>query len=88
MYQLVTKLKRVKEALKVFNKTGFGNILARVIGARENLLRVQHALASNPLEENLILKEEAKAFNFKSLSRAEESLARQITRVQWLRKGD
>ncbi|XP_031282090.1 uncharacterized protein LOC116140622 [Pistacia vera] len=68
MYQLVTKLKRVKAALKVFNKREFGNISARVIEARENLLRVQHALASNPLEENLILEEKAKAFYFNSFS--------------------
>ncbi|XP_031277640.1 uncharacterized protein LOC116136063 [Pistacia vera] len=88
MYQLVTKLKRVKEALKVFNKREFGNISVRVIEARENLVRVQHALAFNPLEGNLILEEKAKAFNFKSLSRDEESLARQKSRVQWLREGD
>ncbi|XP_031285379.1 uncharacterized protein LOC116144062 [Pistacia vera] len=79
---------RVKAALKVFNKREFGNISARVIEARENLVRVQNALATNPLEENLIREEEARTFDFKSLSRAEESLARQKSRVQWLREGD
>ncbi|XP_044507208.1 uncharacterized protein LOC123226743 [Mangifera indica] len=77
MFNLVSKLKGLKGALRRLNKNEFWNISDKVIEAKYNLEGVQNRLQINPLDEDLAKEEKTWLENYWRLSEAEESLARQ-----------
>ncbi|XP_044497603.1 uncharacterized protein LOC123219672 [Mangifera indica] len=60
----------------------------RVLEARRQLENVQELLRISPLDEELAREEEIILESYRSLSLAEESLARQKSKVHWLKEGD
>ncbi|XP_031256491.1 uncharacterized protein LOC116114486 [Pistacia vera] len=88
MYRLVSKLKALKVELKRLNRKEFWNISERVKFARDDLAHVQERLVVDPIDGALLQEEKVKVENMVKLSKAEESLAKQKSRVKWLRERD
>ncbi|KAL7204695.1 hypothetical protein ACSBR2_017740 [Camellia fascicularis] len=88
MFRVCQKLKTLKPILKDLNKKEYSEISTRVGVAKDHLLNSQIKLDKDPM--NLTLQEEERAAYVKyvDLSKAEESLAHQKSRVQWLGLGD
>ncbi|XP_031285997.1 uncharacterized protein LOC116144687 [Pistacia vera] len=59
----------------------------RVKFARDDLAQVQERLVVDPVDGALLQEEKLKVENMVKLSKAEESLAKQKSRVRWLREG-
>ena len=88
LYIVVCKLKLIKAKLKVFNKAYFSNIATRVSTARQVLFDIQNQLEESPSCPNLWHLERATIQDLVNLSKAEESIFRQKSRIQWLAEGD
>jgi hypothetical protein len=88
MFCLTEKLRRLQVDLKELNHRDFSAIFDRVLTTKNQLESLQIKLGSDPthiatqMEEKLVYKQ------FLTFSRAEESLARQKSRIQWLKLGD
>lgn len=88
MFCVYEKLKLLQIELKKLNKKDFSAISARVEQSQCLLDSLQNKLGINPAD-SATQKEEKIAYNqFLTLSRAEESLARQKSRINWLKLGD
>ena len=87
-FRVCQKLKTLKPILKDLNKKEYSELSTRVGVAKDHLLNSQIKLDKDPM--NLTLHEEEKAAygRYVDLSKAEESLAHQKSRVQWLGLGD
>lgn len=88
MYQLCTRLKRLKKELKKLNKDQFSDLSNRVLRAKERMENLQKLVQQNPLDGNLCKEEASAVKEYGDLSRAEESFFKQKSRVQWLNLGD
>ena len=81
MYRICCKLKALTLGLESFNKKHFSEISVRAKCAKEELDAIQLKLDKHALDTNLQDKERALCLNSSSLSRAEESLAAQKSRI-------
>ena len=85
---LLRNSKRLQADLKELNHREFSAITERVSASKFQLDTLQAKLGADPnnianqVEEKLVYKQ------FLTLSRVEESLARQKSRIQWLKLGD
>lgn len=59
MYRVQQKLKKVKEALKLLNKTGFGDVDVAIIKARMALVEAHDAMHRDPGNSMLVSREKA-----------------------------
>ena len=57
MFQIVTKLKRLKVVLKKLNKTCFGELHVAEVKARTNMMMLQEQLREEPFNTGLIMQE-------------------------------
>ncbi|XP_022876956.1 uncharacterized protein LOC111395190 [Olea europaea var. sylvestris] len=88
MFCLCSKLKKLKLALKHFNKEHFSKLPTRVTQARTDIEHVQCLIQHSPLDSSLHREEARLQKEFCELSRAEEGFLRQKSRVKWLNLGD
>jgi len=88
MFQLVSKLKRVKSLLKSLNRDAFSDISAKVADARNSLAVAQNQLQANPGDVALAQEERECHRTFVQLRSHEESFYKQKSRVKWLKEGD
>ncbi|XP_031272152.1 uncharacterized protein LOC116130575 [Pistacia vera] len=88
MYRLVFKLKALKVELKRLNRKEFWNISKIVKSARDDLAQFQERLVVDPVDGALLQEEKVKVEKMVKLSKVEESLAKQKSRVKWLRERD
>lgn len=89
MFQVVQKLKAVKEALKSQNVTTFGKIDERINVLKDELYEIQTILAKDQGNEQAAIDETRKLYElFNAMLDAEEFLMRQKSRVLWLKNGD
>ncbi|XP_031270999.1 uncharacterized protein LOC116129393 [Pistacia vera] len=88
MYRLVSKLKALKVELKRLNIKEFWNISERVKFARDDLAQVQERLVMDLVDGALLQEEKVKVEKMVKLSKTEESLAEQKSRVKWLWERD
>lgn len=88
MFQLVSKLKRVKFRLKSLNRDAFSDITAKVAEAREALASAQNQLQADPESTALTQQEVESRRVYVELRSHEESFYRQKSRVKWLKEGD
>jgi hypothetical protein len=87
MYCVYERLRLLQVELKKRNNKEFSDISDRVIKTKTHLGNLQLELSNNP--SPAIQSEERAVFKkFLTLSRAEESFARQKSRIQWLKLGD
>jgi hypothetical protein len=88
MYVLNTKLKRLKDKLKIWNKEIFGNVHSQVIDAEKNLQCIQSQIQIDGHTDNLLnLEKSAQCSLDKALERQEE-FWREKARINWHLKGD
>ncbi|KAL7161752.1 hypothetical protein ACSBR2_042264 [Camellia fascicularis] len=88
MFRVCQKLKTLKPILKDLNKKEYSEISTRVGAAKDHLLNSQIKLDKDPMNLNLQETERAAYVKYVDLSKAEESLAHQKSRIQWLGLGD
>ncbi|XP_022857391.1 uncharacterized protein LOC111378428 [Olea europaea var. sylvestris] len=88
MFCLCSKLKKLKLALKDFNKEHFSELPTRVTQARIDIEHVQCLIQQSPLDSSLHREEARLQKKLYELSRAEEGFLRQKARVKWLNLGD
>ncbi|XP_022849839.1 uncharacterized protein LOC111371920 [Olea europaea var. sylvestris] len=88
MFCLCLKLKKLKLALKDFNKEHFSELPTRVTQAQIDIEHVQCLIQQSPLDSSLHREEARLQKKLCELSRAEEGFLRQKARVKWLNLGD
>ncbi|XP_020261656.1 uncharacterized protein LOC109837719 [Asparagus officinalis] len=88
MYSVYTKLKKLKEALKILNKRHFHNISEQVQRAKIVLEDTQSKLQNNPLDTILISREKENLSSYNKLLDCEESFYQQKARIAWSVHGD
>ena len=89
MFQVVQKLKAVKEALKSQNVTTFGKIDERINVLKDELYEIQTILAKDQGNEQAAIDETRKLYELiNAMLDAEEFLMRQKSQVLWLKNGD
>ncbi|KAJ6374220.1 hypothetical protein OIU78_029846 [Salix suchowensis] len=88
MRKLLGKLRNVKNALKIFHKNNTSRISERVATTSTAWNLAQINLDKDPNNEDLQDREHRAACLFASLSRDEEAILKQKSRVQWLQLGD
>jgi len=88
MFQLTSKLRRLKPGLKNLHYQHTDHITSRVTQAKASWDAAQIALDSHPDSEDAKATERAHAAAYMQLCKAEESYFKQKSRVQWLALGD
>lgn len=88
MYQIVMKLKGVKEALQEFNKIEFSHIQVADAEAFDRMDKSQSALQMNPLNCTLIEEEKKNRELYRQIHTAYITFLQQKTKADWGREGD
>lgn len=88
MFQVITKLKRLKRKLKDLNEVYFSDISRRVKMARQKMENAQLHLQSNPTYLDAFRMEKELVQEYSFLRHDEESFLRQKSRINWLKLGD
>lgn len=88
MFCVCEKLKFLQGEFKQPNSKDFSDISSRVVDSRNQLESLQSELSFNPTNTYTLSQERAMYRQYLSLLRTEESLAKQKSRIQWLKLGD
>lgn len=88
MYGVCEKLKLLQYEFKQLNTQSFSDVSSRVLDTKHKLEVLQKELGSNPTNPSTLSQERDLYRLSLSLVRAEESLAKQKSRIQWLKLGD
>lgn len=88
MFCVCEKLKHLQQELKQLNKAEFGGISERVSAIKQDLESIQAVIGSHPNNSPAIEQERLVHKQYITLLRAEESFAKQKSRIQWLKLGD
>ncbi|XP_028095882.1 uncharacterized protein LOC114295781 [Camellia sinensis] len=88
MFRIFQKLRQLKVSLKLLNKKDFSDISTCVLISKASLDLAQIKLDKDPLNYGLQVEEREELKTYIELSKLEECLALQKSRVQWLGLGD
>ncbi|XP_062113923.1 uncharacterized protein LOC133824924 [Humulus lupulus] len=88
MFQLIQKLKRVKQILKDINKSEIGDIQAAHARSYQALMDFQEDLIHKPLEYDLISKENEARATYKEINATYLSFLQQKAKFHWMKDGD
>ncbi|KAJ6889557.1 hypothetical protein NC652_030338 [Populus alba x Populus x berolinensis] len=88
MYQLTTKLRRLKTELRKLHYNSTSNLPDRVGQAKSAWDAAQLYLDEHPLLDEAKIAERTLATEYQQLCKAEESYYKQKSRIQWLHLGD
>ena len=88
MFQLTSKLRRLKPALKNLHYQHTDHITSRVTQAKASWDAAQIVLDNNPDSKDAIATERAHVAAYMQLCKAKESYFKQKSRVQWLALSD
>ena len=88
MFVVVSKLKRVKLALKELNKTGFSDVHAADLKAYHDLLAAQEAMHLHPADHSLANEELDAIKTYKDKHQVYLDFLRQKAKVEWIKSGD
>ncbi|XP_074305396.1 uncharacterized protein LOC141640524 [Silene latifolia] len=88
MFQIVTKLKRLKGGLKALNKDQFSDIEKLTHVTELALLRFQTLLCEDPLNDGLCKAEKACAQEVVWMHQVRDEYLQQKAKVQWVLDGD
>ncbi|KAL7197293.1 hypothetical protein ACSBR2_019888 [Camellia fascicularis] len=88
MFRVCQKLKTLKPILKDLNKKEYSEISTRVGVVKDHFLNSRIKLDKDPMNLTLQAEERTAYVKYVDLSKAEESLAHQKSRVHWLGLGD
>ncbi|KAK9681829.1 hypothetical protein RND81_10G030500 [Saponaria officinalis] len=88
MFQVVTKMKRLKLVLKDFNKSMFSDVENNASILLMALHSLQSKLREKPDDPDLIQAEKDTSRDYVRISQAKESFLAQKAKVEWLEGGD
>ncbi|XP_074304759.1 uncharacterized protein LOC141639570 [Silene latifolia] len=88
MYRLVTKLRNLKNPLKMLNRNGFSDVEKSVGVAKALLEDIQCQMYANPTDLNLLSAEQEAAASYRLLCKIQHSFLSQKAKVDWLHFGD
>lgn len=88
MYVVTMKLKIVKQALKVLNTRGFGEVEVVVVKAKGELAQIQMEMHGDLSNIELCTKEKVAQVNYRQAVQNQLSFLRQKSKFLWLRDGD
>ncbi|XP_026444796.1 uncharacterized protein LOC113345201 [Papaver somniferum] len=88
MVVLVTKLKKTKKRLMEWRKAKFSKLSEQTSEAKKVMLSFQTSLQERPLCVETARKERQVVHSYVKLSRSDESLAQQNSKVEWMEAGD
>eukprot|EP00253_Pinus_taeda_P016325 PITA_16325 len=88
MFQFQQKLKNLKQVLKVWNKTQFGNILETRKKLEQHMCSLQQTIILEGRTEALAHKEQILWSEIEAQRLQEEILWRQKSRIRWLKEGE
>ena len=88
MFILSQKLKTLKQRLKVWNKTVFGNVYNMVRVAEQNLAHLQSDMDTNSITDSLLEQHKDAQFQLENAFLIEEDYWREKSKVAWHSDGD
>ena len=88
MYVTCEKLRLLQKELKKLNTREYSDISSRALATKQQLDVVQKDLGGDPTNFTNQIQERALCKQYMILARAEESFAKQKSRIQWLKLGD
>jgi hypothetical protein len=88
MYVLNTKLKRLKDKLKIWNKEIFGNVHSQVIDVEKNLQCIQSQIQIDGHTDYLLNLEKSAQYSLDKALERQEEFWREKARINWHLKGD
>ncbi|XP_026436021.1 uncharacterized protein LOC113333864 [Papaver somniferum] len=89
MYVFMTKLRKVKVFFLIYwKRIRFKNLFEQVMEAKKEMTLIQQQVQVHPLCPVLARKEKKAVQQYAKISRYEESMKKQKSRVQWLDLGD
>ncbi|XP_057779773.1 uncharacterized protein LOC130998369 [Salvia miltiorrhiza] len=88
IYLVMVKLKRLREELKTWNKTVFGNVNSMISDAQHELLEIQNQIATSGYTSPLFDQEVKLQAKVGSALARQNALLQQKCRVAWLNDGD
>lgn len=83
IFQLCSKLKRLKSKLKELNDQNYSDLHGRVVRTKSKLNFLQEQVQASPTDPNLCREEATAAKEYRDICRATENFLRQKYRVQW-----
>lgn len=87
-FQVVSKLKALKQKLRGLHTTDFRNIMQEVDKDRAELQRVQMMLQQRPMDDDLQMLEKEVCMRFKRSSYLAETMLIQRSKATWIKLGD
>ncbi|XP_057790741.1 uncharacterized protein LOC131007841 [Salvia miltiorrhiza] len=87
IYLVMVKLKRLREELKTWNKTVFGNVNSMISDAQQELLEIQNQIATSGYTSTLFDQEVKLQAKVGSALARKNALLQQKCRVIWLKTG-
>ncbi|XP_006590126.1 uncharacterized protein [Glycine max] len=87
-FALKVKIKKLKEAIKLWNREHFGDTLKKVQLIEAELNRLEDANITTQLTQHELMKRKTLQAELWAATQAHESLMRQKARVRWIREGD
>lgn len=87
MFLFASKLKRLKFALRLWNRTKFGHVISNLREAEDKVKALEVVFDSSGSDADLISLNEAKALQVRAMAE-EAAYLKQKSRVKWLQEGD
>eukprot|EP00253_Pinus_taeda_P005215 PITA_05215 len=88
MYQFQQKLRHLKQAIKAWNKSKFGNILDARKNLEQNMCDLQQTIITEGRTDELANKEHSLWMELEARRLQEEILWKQKSRIRWLKEGE
>eukprot|EP00253_Pinus_taeda_P013020 PITA_13020 len=88
MYQFQQKLRHLKQAIKAWNKSKFGNILDAKKSLEQSMCDLQQTIITEGRTEELSNKEHSLWMELETRRLQEEILWKQKSRIRWLKEGE
>ncbi|XP_060959260.1 uncharacterized protein LOC133030510 [Cannabis sativa] len=88
MYQIVTKLKRLKPVLTAINKQGFADVQGEEMRVKELMNECQQRLNHDPLNVTLMQQEKEVREQYAEKHKVLISFLQQKSKVNWIKNGD
>jgi hypothetical protein len=88
MYRLQQQLKNLKQQIKLWNKSEFGNIFQAKKQLQERMKQNQHQMIASGCSQELIEEEVSLMAQIETRDKHEEILWRQKSRILWLQEGE
>jgi hypothetical protein len=88
MFILSQKLKILKQKLRVWNKTVFGNVQNMVKVAEQNIAHLQSVMDANGITDSLMEQHKDAQFQLENALQIEEEYWREKSKVAWHLNGD